>query len=100
MRAVVVRFYLQNEVAAEGFDALVAETLPKIKKNEPGTMIYAVSRVKDSLLSRVFFEVYESQDALEAHEQQEYVKHFLTEHKRFITGHRVEFLDAPFGKGL
>ena len=41
----VVRFHL-NPGAAEGFDQLVAETVPEIGKNEPGTLIYAVHRVE------------------------------------------------------
>lgn len=100
MFALVVRFYLRDEEAAQGFDALVAETGPKIKASEPGTLIYAVHKVKDAPLSRVFYELYESREAFDAHEQQEHTKRFLAEREQYLTGTRVEFLEPPTGKGF
>jgi quinol monooxygenase YgiN len=100
MFALVVRFYLRDEEGARGFDALVAETAPRIRESEPGTLIYAVHKVKDAPLSRVFYELYESREAFDAHEKQPHVKHFLAERERFLTGHRVEFLETPSGKGV
>lgn len=100
MFALVVRFYLRDEAAAEGFDALVAETAPKIRDEEPGTLIYAVHRVKDAPLSRVFYELYESREAFDQHEENEHTKWFLAEREQYLTGVRVEFLDSPTGKGF
>jgi quinol monooxygenase YgiN len=100
MFALVVRFYLRDDEAAKGFDALVAETAPQIQAHEPGTLIYAVHAVKDAPLSRVFYELYESREAFDAHEQQAHTKKFLTEREQYLTGHRVEFLDDPIGKGV
>ena len=100
MFALIVRFYLRDEEAAAGFDALVAETAPKIRSEEPGTLIYAVHRVKDAPLSRVFYELYASREAFDAHEQQEHTKRFLAEREQYLTGARVEFLEPPTGKGV
>jgi quinol monooxygenase YgiN len=100
MFALAVRFYLRNEEAAEGFDRLVAETWPLIESREPGTLIYVVHRVKDAPLSRVFYELYRDRAAFDAHEEQLHVKRFLAEREQFLTGVRVEFLDAPVGKGV
>lgn len=100
MFALVVRFYLRDEEAAKGFDDLVAETVAKISENEPGTVIYAVHRVKDAPLSRVFYELYASRGAFDAHEQQEHTKRFLAERGRYLTSTRVEFLEPPTGKGV
>jgi quinol monooxygenase YgiN len=100
MFSLVVRFYLTNEAAAEGFDALVAETAPKIRDEEPGTLIYAVHKVKDAPLSRVFYELYESREAFDQHEENEHTKRFLAEREQYLTGVRVEFLDSPTGKGF
>jgi quinol monooxygenase YgiN len=100
MWALVVRFYLRDEEAAKGFDDLVAETAPQIRDKEPGTLVYAVHKVKDAPLSRVFYELYESREAFDAHEQQEHTKKFLSEREQYLTGHRVEFLDEPTGKGF
>lgn len=100
MFALVVRFYLRDEEAAHGFDDLVAKTGAGIRENEPGTLIYAVHKVKDAPLSRVFYELYESREAFDAHEQQEHTKHFLSEREQYLTGARVEFLEPPTGKGV
>jgi quinol monooxygenase YgiN len=98
--ALVVRFYLRDEEAAKGFDNLVAETVAKIRESEPGTLTYAIHKVKDAPLSRIFYEVYESREAFDAHERQEHTKRFLDERGRYLTGARVEFLEPVTGKGV
>lgn len=100
MFALVVRFYLRDEEAAKGFDNLVAETVAKIRASEPGTLIYAVHKVKDAPLSRIFYEMYESREAFDAHERQEHTGRFLGERGQYLTGARVEFLEPPSGKGV
>lgn len=100
MFALVVRFYLRDEEAATGFDALVNETAPLIRDAEPGTLIYAVHKVKDAPLSRVFYELYESREAFDQHESNEHTKRFLSEREQYLSGVRVEFLDPPTGKGF
>lgn len=100
MFALVVRFYLRNEAAAKDFDDLVEETGAKIRDREPGTLIYAMHKVKDAPLSRVFYELYESREAFDEHERQEHMKRFLAERGRYLTGTRVEFLEPPTGKGV
>ena len=100
MFALVVRFYLRDEEAAEDFDNLVERTTAKIRENEPGTLIYATHKVKDAPLSRIFYELYESREAFDAHELQEHTKCFLDEREQYLTVARVEFLDPPIGKGV
>jgi quinol monooxygenase YgiN len=100
MFALVVRFYLRDEEAAKGFDNLVEETTAKIRENEPSTLIYATHKVKDAPLSRIFYELYESREAFDAHELQKHTKRFLDEREQYLTGARIEFLDPPIGKGV
>ena len=100
MFALVVRFYIRDEEAAKGFDNLVGETVAKIGESEPGTLIYAVHKVKDAPLSRIFYELYESREAFDVHERQEHTKRFLDERDQYLTGARVEFLEPPTGKGV
>jgi quinol monooxygenase YgiN len=100
MFALVVRFYLRDEEAAKDFDNLVEETTAKIQEGEPGTLTYAVHKVKDAPLSRIFYELYESREAFDAHELQEHTKRFLDEREEYLTGVRVEFLEPPIGKGV
>ena len=100
MFALVVRFYLRDDEAAKGFDSLVEATVDKIQEAESGTLVYAVHKVKDAPLSRIFYELYESREAFDAHERQEHTKYFLEEREQYLTGTRVEFLEPPIGKGV
>lgn len=100
MFALVVRFYLRDEEAAKGFDTLTEETAAKIRENESGTLIYAVHKVKDAPLSRIFYELYESHEAFDVHERQEHTKRFLDKREQYLTGVHVEFLEPPTGKGV
>ena len=100
MFALAVRFYLRDAEAAQAFDQLVAETAPLIRSEELATLIYAVHTVKDAPLSRVFYELYADRAGFDAHEEQPHVKRFLSEREQYLTGVRVEFLDAPTGKGV
>jgi len=96
----VVRFELKDDAAAAGFDALVADTAPKIESEEPGTLKYIVHSVDGAPLSRVFYELYRDRAAFEDHEQQPHVKRFLAAREQFLKSHRVEFFASASGKGL
>jgi quinol monooxygenase YgiN len=98
MLAVVVRFDLKDEAAARGFDALAEQTVAAVQALELGTLIYAVHRVEDAPLSRVFYELYASRDAHRQHESAEHMKRALAELEQYVQDVRVEFLDAPSGK--
>lgn len=100
MFGIIVRFDLVDEVAAGAFDALVATTSDSIKSSEPGTLLYAINKVDNAPLSRVFYEVYVDQAAFEAHETTPHVKHFLAEREKYIAALRVEFLTPTGGKNV
>jgi quinol monooxygenase YgiN len=98
--AIVVRFDLRDEAAAAAFDALTAEALPHIRAEEPGTLMYAVHRVEDQPLSRVFYEVYVDREAHRRHEANPPTARFLAAMKEHLTQARAEFLSGPTGKGV
>lgn len=100
MFGLAVRFELRDTESAEAFDHLVTATLPAIREKEAGTVVYAVHRVEGDPLARVFYELYESREAFEAHEEEPHVKQFLAERGRYLRDVRVEFLDSPIGKGV
>ncbi|WP_304453109.1 putative quinol monooxygenase [Nocardiopsis sp. YSL2] len=95
-----VRFTLKDEAAADGFDALVAETLPHIRQSEPGTLVYAVHTVEGKPLERIFYELYADRAAFEAHEEQPHVKRFLDARGAFLASVDVDFLALMDGKGV
>jgi quinol monooxygenase YgiN len=95
----VVRFELHDETAAEGFDRLVAQTGPEIKRLEPDTLAYVVHTVPDEPLVRVFYELYADRAAFDFHEEQPHTRHFLAEREQYLSNLDVTFLQAESGKG-
>lgn len=91
MFALVVRFDLYAE-QGEAFDELMARTLPAIRADEPGTLIYICCRIDDAPDARLFIEVYADRAAFEQHERTPAVMRFLHERTHLIAASRVEFL--------
>jgi quinol monooxygenase YgiN len=94
----VVRFELRDEQAARGFDDLVERTLPGIRNNEPGTLLYVTHHVPDEPLVRVFYELYADREGFEEHERQPHVRDFLAERERYVARVEVTFVHAAAGK--
>jgi quinol monooxygenase YgiN len=92
MYAVVVRFDIRDESAAEQFDALTARAVEQITANEPGTLVYATHHVEGEPLARVFYELYADRDAFQAHNDAQHVKDFHAAKDPLLAGRRVEFL--------
>ena len=100
MYALVVRFDIRDETAAQQFDLLTEEAVRMIKEREPGTLVYATHAVEGAPLSRLFYEVYRDEDAFQAHETAEHVISFHERKNPLVTSHRVEFLTPSYAKGL
>ncbi len=66
------------------YDALVAQTVERIRENEPGTVVYA-SHATDDPLARLCYELYRDRAAFEAHERSDYVQEFLAERATLLT---------------
>ena len=94
MFALVVRFDIRDESAADEFDRLTEEAVGLITQREPGTLIYATHRVDGEPLARIFYEVYRDRAAFEVHERAEHVIAFHARKDPLLVSHRVEFL-AP-----
>ncbi|MEU3875288.1 MULTISPECIES: antibiotic biosynthesis monooxygenase [Streptomyces] len=93
-----MRFTLRDAAAAEGFDELVSRTLEGIRQYEAGTVVYVNHRVPDEPGVRVFYELYESRAAFDAHERQPHVRRFLEQRDKYVTAVEVTFLDGIGGK--
>lgn len=100
MFGLVVKFVLKDQASAQGFDALAAETLPKIRQSEPGTLVYAVHEVDGEPLQRVFYELYADRTAFETHEEQPHVMRFLEERGQYLESFTVDFLNLQDAKGV
>ena len=57
-------------------------------------------RVQGSPLSCVFYELYASREAHVSNEATEHMKRAYAQLNQYVESVRVEYLDAPIGKGL
>ena len=90
---------LASALAGKPYE-LTAETLVGIRAHEPGTLLYATSRVADDPAGRVFFEVYRDRDAFDSHEAQPHTRRFLAERVQLLEGFEVSFLSGVAAKGI
>lgn len=100
MFGLFVRFTCKDATAAAAFDDLVARTGEHIRAEEPGTVVYAVHRVGGRPLERVFYELYQDEDAFVEHESKDYVRAFLAERDHYLSAIEVDRLDLVSGKGV
>ena len=92
MFAIAVRFDLPDADSAAAFDRLVAETVPGIRAEEPGTLVYTPHLVDGEPLARLFYEVYRDRDAHRAHEARPATAEFLRRVGELVSAVRAEFL--------
>jgi quinol monooxygenase YgiN len=94
-----VRFTCKDQASAEAYDKLVAETIEKIKTDEPGTLVYASHTVEGQPLQRVFYELYRDKAAFEAHEAAPHSRRYLAERDQYLASTEVDWLTLQTGKG-
>ncbi|MET8158904.1 antibiotic biosynthesis monooxygenase [Sphaerisporangium sp. NPDC005289] len=99
MFGLVVRFTCKDEASAEAFDQLVAETIEKIRTEEPGTLVYASHLVEGQPLQRIFYELYRDRAAFDTHEEQEHTRRFLGARDELLASVEVDWLSLQTGKG-
>lgn len=99
MFGLCVRFTCKDEVSAQEYDRLVAETVEQIKAHEPGTLVYAAHRVDGQPLQRIFYELYKDKAAFETHEAAPHTRRYLAERERYLAGTEVDRLILQTGKG-
>lgn len=95
--ALVVRFTVRPG-AESAFDALVADTAAGIREREPGTLMYACHKVDGAPRQRIFYELYASRAAFDAHESQPHTRRFLAEREPLLEAKDVDFLHLTGGK--
>ena len=100
MFGLCVRFTCRDADCAAGFDRLVAETVPEIRKHEAGTVVYTVHTVEGQPLQRIFYELYRDRAAFAAHEEQPHTKRFLGARGQYLAAVDVDHLTLQAGKGV
>jgi quinol monooxygenase YgiN len=79
----------------EAFDALVSETVERIRAEESGTLVYLTHREDGAPSVRVFYELYRDVAAFEAHEGMPHVRRFLAERSAHLRGDPLVWRVTP-----
>ena len=83
MIALLVRFTVLPD-HLDAFDALAGDAMKQIELNEPGTLVYLSHQRTDDPNERVFYECYQSEEAIQAHEDKDYIKKFLDDLRQHL----------------
>ena len=85
---------IQDGKAAE-FETLVAVTAAKVRANEPGTLLYQLTKSRSDANTYKFLELYQDQDAFTRHGQSAYYKDLMSKAASVLAAPpKVEMLDA------
>jgi quinol monooxygenase YgiN len=87
---------LDDKVA--DFDRIAEEAAEQVRANEPDTLVYVIHTVPKAPMQRIFYEVYRDRDAFERHEQQPYIKRFVTARRPYVLATNVIELRLKYAK--
>jgi quinol monooxygenase YgiN len=87
---------LDDKVA--DFDRVAEEAAEQVRANEPDTLVYVIHTVPKAPMQRIFYEVYRDRDAFERHEQQPYIKRFVTARRPYVLATNVIELRLKYAK--
>jgi|SRR5271166_486703 len=87
---------LEDQVAA--FDRISEEAAEQVRAQEPDTLVYVIHTVPKAPMQRIFYEIYRDRAAYERHEQQPYIKRFVTARRPYVLATNVIELRLKYAK--
>lgn len=94
MLGVVATLKVQDGKGAE-FEAVFLELAAKVRANEPGNLLYQLTRSRTDANTYKVMELYKDQDALTQHGGTDYFRDLGRQMGAFMAGRpEVEYLDA------
>jgi quinol monooxygenase YgiN len=87
---------LDDKVA--DFDRIAEQAAEQVRANEPDTLVYVIHTVPKAPMQRIFYEVYRDREAFERHEQQPYLKRFVTARRPYVLATNVIELRLKYAK--
>ena len=87
---------LEDKVAA--FNRIAEEAAEQVRAQEPDTLVYVIHTVPKAPMQRIFYEIYRDRAAYERHEQQPYIKRFVTAGRPYVLATNVIELRLKYAK--
>jgi quinol monooxygenase YgiN len=94
----LIAIYTLLEDKVADFDRAADEVAEQVRSSEPDTLVYVIHTVPKAPMQRIFYEVYRDRAAYERHEEQPYVKRFVTARRPYVLATNVIELRLKYAK--
>ncbi len=94
----LIAIYTLLEDRVADFDRIADEAAEQVRASEPDTLVYVIHTVPKAPMQRIFYEVYRDRAAYEHHEQQPYIKRFVTARRPYVLATNVIELRLKYAK--
>jgi len=94
----LIAIYTLLEDRVADFDRIAEEAAEQVRAHEPDTLVYVIHTVPKAPMQRIFYEIYRDRAAYERHEQQPYIKRFVTARRPYVLATNVIELRLKYAK--
>jgi quinol monooxygenase YgiN len=94
----LIAIYTLLEDRVADFDRIAEEAAEQVRAHEPDTLVYVIHIVPKAPMQRIFYEIYRDRAAYERHEQQPYIKRFVTARRPYVLATNVIELRLKYAK--
>ncbi len=94
----LIAIYTLLEDRVADFDRIAEEAAEQVRAHEPDTLVYVIHTVPKAPMQRIFYEIYRDRAAYERHEQQPYIKRFVTARRPYVLATNMIELRLKYAK--
>ena len=94
----LIAIYTLLEDRVADFDRIADQAAEEVRTHEPDTLVYVIHTVPKAPMQRIFYEIYRDRAAYDRHEQQAYVKRFVTTRRPYVLATNVIELRLKYAK--
>jgi quinol monooxygenase YgiN len=94
----LIAIYTLLEDRVADFDWIADQAAEEVRTHEPDTLVYVIHTVPKAPMQRIFYEIYRDRAAYDRHEQQAYIKRFVTARRPYVLATNVIELRLKYAK--
>jgi quinol monooxygenase YgiN len=94
----LIAIYTLLEDRVADFDRIADQAAEEVRTHEPDTLVYVIHTVPKAPMQRIFYEIYRDRVAYDRHEQQAYIKRFVTARRPYVLATNVIELRLKYAK--
>ena len=94
----LIAIYTLLEDRVADFDRIADQAAEEVRTHEPDTLVYVIHTVPKAPMQRIFYEIYRDRGAYDRHEQQAYIKRFVTARRPYVLATNVIELRLKYAK--